>query len=271
VEVFVRVRRTLSAAIVLVSSASLVLAAEKKGSEKEKEPPSLSKLYSAAEFRSIGPYRGGRVTAVAGVRGRPLVFYFGGTGAGVWKTVDGGSNWQPVSDKDFHTGSVGAVAVSESDPNVVYAGTGESPIRGNVSNGDGVYKSTDGGKTWTNVGLDITRSRSQVHRRVESSTSRHRVTCGGPIPGAGSRSQDGEKLERGPVCQFRPAPYLVMMREPRILYAHSGKSTTNPGRRIEWAGRRHLAVVRRRRHLKKLAGGLRRVVGNIGVVVTVAP
>src|SRR6266566_5025714 len=109
-------------------------------------------LYNALEWREIGPFRGGRVTAVAGHADQPLTFYFGGTG-GVWKTTDGGLTWTPISDKDFRAGSIGAIAVAPSDPNVVYVGTGESPIRGNVSPGNGVYKSTDAGKTWTHVGL----------------------------------------------------------------------------------------------------------------------
>ncbi len=96
------------------------------------------------------------------MRGQPLTFYFGGTGGGVWKTTDGGSNWEPMSDKDFKTGSVGSIAVSESDPNVVYVGMGESPIRGNVSNGDGVYKSTDSGHTWKHLGLKDTQQISRV-------------------------------------------------------------------------------------------------------------
>ncbi|HYV40910.1 MAG TPA: glycosyl hydrolase, partial [Thermoanaerobaculia bacterium] len=114
------------------------------------------------EFRCIGPYRGGRSIAVTGVRHDPLTFYFGGTGGGVWKTTDGGSNWESVSDKDFKTGSVGAIAVSESDPNVVFVGMGEAAIRGNVSHGDGVWKSTDGGLTWKNVGLKDTRQIARV-------------------------------------------------------------------------------------------------------------
>src|SRR6266508_3871826 len=110
-------------------------------------------LYNALEWRQIGPFRGGRVTAVAGHAAEPLTFYFGGTGGGVWKTTDGGLTWAPISDKDFRAGSIGAIEVAPSDPNVIYVGTGESPIRGNVSPGNGVYKSTDAGKTWTHVGL----------------------------------------------------------------------------------------------------------------------
>src|SRR5438874_7199917 len=110
-------------------------------------------LYRGLVWRQVGPFRGGRVTAVAGVGTQPLVFYMGGTGGGVWKTVDAGLTWEPVSDKYFTAGSVGAIAVAPSDPNVVYAGTGESPIRGNVSPGDGMYKSTDAGRTWSKIGL----------------------------------------------------------------------------------------------------------------------
>ena len=124
-------------------------------------------LLKGLQWRSIGPYRGGRSTAVAGVTSQPNVFYFGATGGGVWKTTDGGNNWDPISDEFFKTGSVGAIGISESDPNVVYVGMGESPIRGNVSHGDGVYKSTDAGKTWKHIGLAATRqiSRVRVHPR----------------------------------------------------------------------------------------------------------
>jgi photosystem II stability/assembly factor-like uncharacterized protein len=122
-------------------------------------------LIKGLKWRQIGPYRGGRSTAVSGVNAQPNVFYFGSTGGGVWKSTDNGNNWTAVSDGFFKTGSVGAIGVSESDPNVVYIGMGESPIRGNVSHGDGVYKSTDAGKTWKHVGLEDTRqiSRVRVH------------------------------------------------------------------------------------------------------------
>ena len=124
-------------------------------------------LLRGLQWRAIGPYRGGRVVAVAGVRDQPYVYYFGGTGGGVWKTSDGGIRWSNVSDGQLGTGSVGAVAVADSDPNVVYAGMGEGCIRGNVSHGDGVYRSTDGGRTWTSVGLRDTRQigRVRVHPR----------------------------------------------------------------------------------------------------------
>ncbi|MBA2704501.1 MAG: glycosyl hydrolase [Blastocatellia bacterium] len=115
------------------------------------------------QWRLIGPFRGGRVTAVSGVASQPLVYYFGGTGGGVWKTTDGGINWEPITDGSvFGTGSVGAIGLSDSDPNTIYVGMGESPIRGNVSHGDGVYKSTDAAKTWKRMGLEDTRQISRI-------------------------------------------------------------------------------------------------------------
>jgi photosystem II stability/assembly factor-like uncharacterized protein len=110
-------------------------------------------LLAGLEWREIGPFRGGRVTAVAGVATQPLVYYFGATGGGVWKTSDGGLSWTPVADRYLTAGSIGAIDVAPSDPNVVYVGTGESPIRGNTSPGDGMYRSTDAGKTWKRIGL----------------------------------------------------------------------------------------------------------------------
>jgi photosystem II stability/assembly factor-like uncharacterized protein len=110
-------------------------------------------LLNAYRWRSIGPDRGGRSIAVSGVKGRPREAYFGATGGGLWKTTDAGNNWTPVTDGLITSSSVGAVAVSESSPDVVYIGMGESCIRGNIMPGDGVYKSTDAGKTWANVGF----------------------------------------------------------------------------------------------------------------------
>ncbi|HEX7137943.1 MAG TPA: hypothetical protein VF219_08865, partial [Vicinamibacterales bacterium] len=110
-------------------------------------------ILGAFKWRSIGPLRGGRSIAVSGVKGRPKEAYFGATGGGLWKTTDGGVEWAAVTDGQINTSSVGAVAVSESNPDVVYIGTGESCIRGNIIPGDGVYKSSDAGKTWTHVGF----------------------------------------------------------------------------------------------------------------------
>ena len=119
-------------------------------------------LYNAMEFRNIGPFRGGRATAVAGVVQDPMTYYMGATG-GVWKTDDAGESWKNVSDGFMNTASVGAITVSESDPNVVYVGMGEAPVRGVMtSHGDGMYKSTDGGKTWKHIGLEKTRQISKI-------------------------------------------------------------------------------------------------------------
>src|SRR5919112_5555402 len=134
--------------------------AQTQAPQKEADP------LKSFQYRSIGPYRGGRCAAVTGVPSQPFVFYYGATGGGVWKTTDGGINWESVSDGSvFGTGSVGAIAVADSDPNTVYVGMGESPIRGNVSHGDGVYKSNDAGKTWKRIGLEDTRqiARIRVH------------------------------------------------------------------------------------------------------------
>ncbi|HEX6322410.1 MAG TPA: hypothetical protein VFZ36_01690 [Vicinamibacterales bacterium] len=110
-------------------------------------------VLQAYQWRSIGPLRGGRSIAVSGVKGRPQEAYFGAVGGGLWKTTDGGENWAPVTDGHIRSASVGAVAVSESNPDIVYIGMGESCIRGNIMPGDGMYKSTDAGRTWTHVGF----------------------------------------------------------------------------------------------------------------------
>ncbi|HUI56580.1 MAG TPA: hypothetical protein VLY04_16505 [Bryobacteraceae bacterium] len=110
-------------------------------------------LWSGMRYRLIGPFRGGRVTAVTGVPSEPFTFYMGSTGGGVWKTTDAGHTWLNVSDGFFSVGSMGAIEVSLSDPNIVYAGTGSSKIRSNVSIGRGIYKSTNAGKSWTFAGL----------------------------------------------------------------------------------------------------------------------
>src|ERR1041385_4073979 len=110
----------------------------------------------ALRWRLVGPMRGGRVLAVAGIPGDPDTFYFGAAAGGVWKTTNGGQTWSPLFDHQS-VSSIGALALAPSNPNIIYAGSGEACIRGNISHGDGVYKSVDAGHTWTNVGLRDTR------------------------------------------------------------------------------------------------------------------
>ena len=154
--------------------------------------PSLLRNF---EWRCIGPPRGGRVVAVAGDPANPMTFYFGACAGGVWKSDDGGAYWQNVSDGFFHTSAVGAIAVADSDPNVVYAGMGEACIRTDVSHGDGVYRSSDAGRSWTNVGLRDTRHISRVRIHPANPDLVYVAALGhawGPNPERGVfRSSDG--------------------------------------------------------------------------------
>jgi len=183
-------------------------------------------LLKAIEFRLVGPFRGGRVGAVAGDPAAPSVFYFGSTGGGVWKTTDGGVYWENVSDGFFQRASVGGLAVAASDPNVIYAGMGESCIRGNVSHGDGVYRSTDAGKSWSHLGLADTRHIAKVRVHPTNPNTAYVAALGhafGPNQERGVfRTYDGGKswdqvLFRSPDAG---ANDLSMdPHNPRILYA----------------------------------------------------
>ncbi|MEX1182562.1 MAG: glycosyl hydrolase, partial [Gemmatimonadota bacterium] len=121
--------------------------------------------FAGLSFRNVGPVRGGRSTAVAGTTARPFEYYFGATGGGVWKTTDGGTTWSPVSDDYFTSSSVGAIGQCEANPDIVYVGMGEVQLRGNIMQGDGAYRSTDGGETWEHIGLRNTQAigRLRVH------------------------------------------------------------------------------------------------------------
>jgi len=134
---------------------------EAKSEIDEKEKDQGDPQFRGMKYRNIGPFRGGRSLTAAGIAGDPTTYYFGATGGGVWKSTDGANTWSPVFDHDGAP-AIGSLAVAASDPNTVYVGTGEACLRGNISQGDGVWKSLDGGKTWKNVGLKDSRAIGKV-------------------------------------------------------------------------------------------------------------
>src|SRR5437764_7440324 len=151
--------RTLVRAFLIVLAATAIAGAQRGGDA----PPADAGPFGALRWRSAGPPRGGRSLAVAGSVARPNEYYMGATGGGLWKTTDGGTTWRPVTDgSPVTSSSVGAVAVAASNPDIVYIGTGEADIRGNIIQGDGAYKSIDAGKTWTKVGLAETQNISKI-------------------------------------------------------------------------------------------------------------
>ncbi|HUR20003.1 MAG TPA: hypothetical protein VMZ90_04290, partial [Vicinamibacterales bacterium] len=151
-------------AVVLAAVWSFPVAAGRAGGTVIEQPASttLPPYLNLFQWRGIGPDRGGRSIAVSGVVGRPNEGYFGAVGGGLWKTTDRGETWVPVTDGQVGSSSVGAVAVSETNPDIVYVGMGETCIRGNIMSGDGVYKSTDAGKTWTHIGFRDARNISKI-------------------------------------------------------------------------------------------------------------
>jgi photosystem II stability/assembly factor-like uncharacterized protein len=157
--------------------------------------PVNPELLKSLEWRLVGPFRGGRCVAVAGHPTEMQTHYMGTTGGGVWKTTDGGTSWENISDGFFKRASVGGIAVSPSDPNVIYVGMGEATIRGNVSHGDGVYRSLDGGETWQHMGLAETRNIGKVRVHPTNPDVVYVATLGhahGPNPERGVyRSKDG--------------------------------------------------------------------------------
>lgn len=184
-------------------------------------------VFRAMKWRNIGPFRGGRSTAVCGVPQAPLTFFMGTTGGGLWKTTDGGGEWRNISDGYFNTGSVGAVAVAPSDPQVLYVGMGEAPVRGVMtSHGDGVYKSTDGGQTWAHVGLEDTRQISRVRIHPTQPDLVYVAAQGSPYAPTEARgvyrSRDGgESWEQVLFVDAQSGACDLSMdaQNPRILYA----------------------------------------------------
>jgi len=224
----------LSVVLMLVMMPVIAEAKKAKGGAEPEQSAWDESVLDGLEWRLVGPFRGGRSAAVAGLSDHPNVYYFGATGGGVWKTTDAGSSWTNVSD-GFFGGSIGAVAVSDWDPNVVYAGGGEKTVRGNVSHGDGFWKSTDAGKTWTFSGLGDSRhiSRIRIHPRnpdrVYAAVMGHLF---GPNEERGVyRSEDGgENWERVLFANEDAGAVDLVMdpTNPRVLYASTWRIRRTP-------------------------------------------
>jgi photosystem II stability/assembly factor-like uncharacterized protein len=186
-----------------------------------------SDLYKGLKWRNIGPFRGGRSITATGVKQNSLIYYFGSTGGGIWKTEDAGISWKNISDGQFKTGSVGIISVAESDPNVLYVGMGEHAVRGVMtSHGDGVYKTTDAGKTWKNIGLEKTKHIAAVRIHPQNPDIVY-VAAQGALHGASEergiyKTTDGGKTWQNIFyigANTGCADLSMDLNNPRILYA----------------------------------------------------
>jgi photosystem II stability/assembly factor-like uncharacterized protein len=282
---------TLSASVALAAAAALLRpapAAAQAGVDAASPAPSLrpagrvlydTALYAALRYRMVGPSRGGRAAAVSGVPGHPETFYLGATGGGVWKTTDAGTTWRNVSDGFLAAGSIGALAVAPSDPNVIYAGTGEADIRGNASAGRGVYRSTDGGRSWSFAGLA---DAGQIGSIVVDPADPDRAWLAalghafGPNPTRGVfRTEDGGRSWKKVLFVSDSTGFIDLAmnpRNPREIYAAAWRAERKPWTLIDGASEGGLwKTTDGGDHWKKLGGGLPTgVVGKIGVSVSAA-
>jgi photosystem II stability/assembly factor-like uncharacterized protein len=192
------------------------------------------KLYNGLEWRSIGPYRGGRSATVTGVPGKPNLFYFGSTGGGVWRTTDAGNTWENISD-GFFGGSIGSVAVSEWDNNVIYVGGGEKTVRGNVSYGYGMWKSLDAGKTWTSIGLKESRHIPRIRIHPKNPDLVYAAVLGDLFKSSEERgvyrSEDGGKNWKKILFANADAGAIDLCMDPnnpRILFASTWRVRRTP-------------------------------------------
>ncbi len=191
-------------------------------------------LYNSLQWRNIGPFRGGRSAAVTGVPGKPNLYYFGSTGGGVWRTRDGGQTWENISDGYFG-GSVGAVAVADSDHNVIYAGGGEVTVRGNVSYGFGMWKTTDAGKTWKHVGLKESRHIPRIRIHPQNPDLVYAAVLGDLFKSSEERgvyrSKDGGKTWERILFANADAGAVDLVMDPnnpRILFASTWRIRRTP-------------------------------------------
>lgn len=219
--------------ILLIFNTFGILYAQKKKAKEPTTPSEIkaipmdySKLYKGMPWRNIGPFRGGRSLAVAGHKDQPMTYYFGAVGGGVWKTTDGGQNWSNIGDSTFKSSSVGAVAVAPSDPNVVYVGMGEADMRSNISYGDGVYKSTNAGKSWAFMGLPKADAIATIEVHPKDHNLVYVAAVGNPFAPNKERgvfrSKDGGKTwEHILAKNDSTGAYHIRIdpNNPRILYA----------------------------------------------------
>lgn len=265
--------------VLLIVCVSFSVQAQKTKSKSESKPaPAVNAdLYKGIKWRNIGPFRGGRANAIAADPNNPSVYYVGYTGGGIAKTDDGGMEWKNISDGFFKVGSIGDIAVCESDPNVIYVGTGEHAVRGVMTSfGDGVYKSTDAGKTWKNIGLEKTRHISDVVIHPNNPDVVY-VGAQGPVHGASAdrgvyKSTDGGATWKKTlyVDENTGVSSLSMdYKNPRILYA-----ATWQHRRYPWkveSGGPGCAVWKSTdagETWTKIVEGLPKEMGKIGVSVS---
>src|SRR5580704_8870802 len=240
-------------------------------------PPSL---YQGMQWRNIGPFRGGRSDAVAGVPQNPHLYYFGGVGGGLWKTENDGITWTNITDGQLKTSSVGAIAVAPSDPNVLYLGMGENEARGvAISHGDGVYKSTDAGRTWKHVGLDLTRAISRIRIHPANPdvvyVAAQGATFGATKDRGVYRSKDGGATwqnvlfvnETSGACELAMDPS-----NPRILYAAFWDHLRKPWEiRSGGAGSGIYKSTDGGDTWQKINEGLPKLMGKIGISVAANP
>jgi photosystem II stability/assembly factor-like uncharacterized protein len=205
-----------------------------KGNAQKQATKFYEKFYDAISWRNIGPFRGGRSAAVTGVTGKPNLFYFGATGGGVWRTTDAGNTYQNISD-GFFGGSIGAIAVSEWDNNVIYVGGGEVTVRGNVSSGDGIWKSVDAGKTWHHMGLSNSRHIPRIRINPKNPDIVYAAVLGDLYKPTAERgvykSTDGGKNWRKVLFANADAGAVDLIIDPnnaRILYASTWNVRRTP-------------------------------------------
>ena len=220
--------------ICLVAFAGLAAFGQKKGAPAKQTLGFDEKLYNGLEWRSIGPFRGGRASSVTGVAGKPNLYYMGATGGGVWRTTDAGNSWENISD-GFFGGSIGAVEVSAWDNNVIYVGGGEATLRGNVSYGYGMFKSNDAGKTWASIGLKNSRHISRIRIHPKNPELVYAAVLGDLFKSSEERgiyrSEDGGKNWKRILftnAEAGAADLCMDPNNPRILFASTWRIRRTP-------------------------------------------